>query len=453
MPAALPAKPMMRHFGDGQRAAAPGPFSLESAGHEPGRIEGLNRFVFLVSLAIDSIGWAFRCIVRRYIEAPGRTPAAFYRGCAAISIGGKYSVNRRLTPGPRSAQGQTAGYNSPDMVARKLRPTVVLAAGLLLAASSAWSQVAPGSLNVHWNEGAKDCKASPQTPLEVHPYNPQTYILRESLCATFEAPFMHLLIGSSRAMLIDTGDVSDPKQMPLAETVMHLLPGNGTSRLPLLVVHSHRHGDHRAGDSQFASLPNAEVVGFDLDSVRRYYHLADWPNGVAQIDLGDRTVDVVPAPGHNATELVFYDRNTGLLFSGDFLMPGRLLVDDADAYLASANRVTAFVKDRPVRYVLGGHIELDANGETFPWESQYHPNEHALAMTKDDVLALPSALSHFNGFYSGGGKFIFLNSVHILIVVAVAAGLALIALVLAVVLYIRQKRARKRVKNMVPELR
>lgn len=68
MPAALPAKPMICHFGDGQRAAAPGPFSLESAGHEPGRIEGLNRFVFLVSLAIDSTGRAFRCIVRRYIE-------------------------------------------------------------------------------------------------------------------------------------------------------------------------------------------------------------------------------------------------------------------------------------------------------------------------------------------------------------------------------------------------
>ena len=339
------------------------------------------------------------------------------------------------------------------MLATRSQLIILIPLVLVLAAVSAWPQVASGSLNAHWNEGAKDCRTGPQPPLEVHAYNPQTYILRENLCATFEAPFMYLLIGSTRAMLIDTGDVSDPKQMPLAETVMHLLPESTTSRLPLLVVHSHRHTDHRAGDAQFASLPNVEVVGFDLDSVRRYYRFTDWPNSTAQIDLGDRVVDVVPAPGHNETELVFYDRNTALLFTGDFLMPGRLLVDDADAYLASSRRVAAFVKDRPVSGVLGGHIELDANGETFPWESQYHPNEHPLAMTKDNVLALPSAISHFNGFYSTSGKFVFLNSVHILIVLAVAAGLALIALVLAVVLYVRRKRARKGTNNMVPELR
>ena len=110
----------------------------------------------------------------------------------------------------------------------------------LLASSSAWPQVATVSLNMHWNEGAKDCKASPQVPIEVHAYNAQAFILRENLCATFEAPFMYLLIGSTKALLIDTGDVGDPKQMPLAETVMHLLPGLGPSKPSVLVVHTHR---------------------------------------------------------------------------------------------------------------------------------------------------------------------------------------------------------------------
>jgi glyoxylase-like metal-dependent hydrolase (beta-lactamase superfamily II) len=68
--------------------------------------------------------------------------------------------------------------------------------------------------------------------------------------------------------------------------------------------------------------------------------------------LGDRTVDVIPTPGHNETEVSFYDGNTGLFFSGDFLMPARLLVDDDNAELASANRVAAFARDRPVRFVL-----------------------------------------------------------------------------------------------------
>jgi hydroxyacylglutathione hydrolase len=174
--------------------------------------------------------------------------------------------------------------------------------------------------------------------------------------------------------------------------------------------------------------------------VRRYYGLTDWPNGLAQISLGDRTIDVIPTPGHNAGHLAFYDRNTALFFSGDFLMPGRLLIDDADADLASAGRVAAFVKDRPITGVLGGHIELDANGKTFRWESQYHPNEHSLQMTKDDLLALPDAVSSFNGFYTGSGKFILVNPVRIIIVLAVVAGLLLIALVLALVRYIRRRR-------------
>ncbi len=314
---------------------------------------------------------------------------------------------------------------------------------LLMASLPAWSQVATGSLDAHWNEGAKDCKANPQAPIEVHAYNPQTFILRENLCSTFEAPFMYLLIGSKKALLIDTGDVADPNQMPLAKTVMHLLPGDGPATLPLLVVHTHRHLDHRAGDGQFMNLPDVQVVGWDLDSVQRYYNFTNWPNDLAQINLGDRTVDVIPTPGHNATHVSFYDRNTGLFFSGDFLMPGRLLIDDANADLASARRVAAFVKDRPVSYVLGGHIELDAAGEAFPWESQYHPHEHALQMSKDDLLALPAAISTFNGFYTRSGGFILINSMHMLIAFAIVAGVAVIALVLALVLYIRRRRAHK----------
>jgi hydroxyacylglutathione hydrolase len=322
--------------------------------------------------------------------------------------------------------------------------SAVLGAGLLMTTSSGWSQIATGTLAGHWNEGAKDCKANPQVPLEVHVYNPRTYILRESLCSTFEAPFMYLLLGSSRALLIDTGDVADSKQMPLADTVMRLLPGDGSAKLPLLVVHTHRHLDHRAGDGQFAHLPGVQVVGFDLDSVRAFYGFTDWPNGLAQIELGDREVDVIPTPGHNATHVAFYDRSTGLVFSGDFLMPGRLLIDDSGADLASARRVAAFVKDRPVSYVLGGHIELDANGETFPWESQYHPNEHALQMTKDDLLALPAAVEAFNGFYTTSGKFILMNSMRVLIAMASGVGLGLIAIVLGIVLYVRRRRGLRR---------
>lgn len=247
---------------------------------------------------------------------------------------------------------------------------------------------------------------------------------------------MYLLIGSSRALLIDTGDVADPKLMPLAETVTRLLP----PQMPLLVVHTHRHLDHRAGDVQFEHLPNVQVVGFDLDSVRRYFGFTDWPNGLAQLDLGGRTVDVIPTPGHNPTHISFYDRNTGLFFSGDFLMPGRLLIDDTAADLASANRVAAFVKDRPITYVLGGHIELNAAGETFPWESHYHPKEHVLQLSKDDLLALPQAVGRFNGFYTRSGNFILMNQIRVLIAVGAVAIMILIAIGIGVVRIVRRRR-------------
>jgi hydroxyacylglutathione hydrolase len=322
--------------------------------------------------------------------------------------------------------------------------STLLGVTLLISGLSASSQPANGSLDMHWSEGARDCKASPQPPLQVHAYNPQTFILRENLCATFEAPFMYLLVGSARALLIDTGDVANQDQMPLEKTVMGLLPQDGPAKLPLLVVHSHRHLDHRAGDGQFQGIPNVQVVGYDLDSVKRYYNFTDWPNGVAHIDLGNRTVDVIPTPGHNETHVSFYDKNTGLFFSGDFLMPGRLLIDDTDADLASAKRAAAFVQDRAVTAVLGGHIEVNTAGETFPWESQYHPDEHALELTKADLLALPAAIGSFNGLYTKSGQFVMMNSMRVLVTLAICAAAILIAVILAVVFYIRRRRQRLR---------
>jgi hypothetical protein len=48
-------------------------------------------------------------------------------------------------------------------------------------------------------------------------------------------------------------------------------------------------------------------------------------------------------------------------------MPGRLLIGDASAYLASAERVAVFVRDRPISFVLGGHIELNSEVDPKGW--------------------------------------------------------------------------------------
>lgn len=319
----------------------------------------------------------------------------------------------------------------------------LLAAELGFTSVPARSQLVAGSMDVHWNEGAPDCAKSSQPPIQVHQYNVRTFILRENPCATIEAPFMYLLVGANKALLIDTGDVSDPKQMPLEETVMGLLPGAGASKMPLIVVHTHGHLDHRLGDSQFEHLSNVEVVPTDLAHVRKYFGFPDWPNGLALVDLGDRTIDVIPTPGHYPSHVSYYDRQTGLFFSGDFFLPGHLIIDDASADLASAQRVADFIKDRPVSYVLGGHIELDANGETLPMGSHYHPQEHVLQLTKRDLLGLPAIVKSFNGFYCKRGMFVLYSQTRILLALGLGFLLVLVALGMLLRRYLRRRKKLK----------
>jgi hydroxyacylglutathione hydrolase len=313
----------------------------------------------------------------------------------------------------------------------------------LLTATVAWSQPVPGSLDAHWNEGASDCKATPQAPLQVHVYEPQTFILRQNPCASFEANFLYLLIGSDEALLIDTGAVADPKEMPLAKTILELLPDKDHKKLPLLVAHTHRHMDHRAGDPQFASLPSVQIVPIDLEGVKRFFRFTNWPNEIAHLDLGDRIVDVIPTPGHNPTHVAFYDSRTGILFSGDFLMPGRLLIEDAAAYHESAMRVVDFLKTRPLTHVLGGHIELNTAGRAYRFGSHYHPNEHRLELAREDLTALPAAFERFNGFYARHPNYILTNPIRNLLALAIIAVAVLIFIVWAVRrLLVRRRRQR-----------
>jgi len=298
-------------------------------------------------------------------------------------------------------------------------------------AGSAWSEPVPGSLPAQWNVGAENCAASPQPPLEVHAYEAQTFILRQSPCVNPEANFLYLLIGSQKALLIDTGAVADPKKMPLAQTVLSLLPSKDGIRLPLLVLHSHQHRDHYAGDGQFASLPNVKVVPPDLASVRAFFGFDHWPEGIAHLDLGGRIVDVVPTPGHESAHIVFYDERTALLFSGDFLMPGRLTLEDTAVDQKSAARVIDFLANRPVTHILGGHIERDLAGHTYAEGATYHPNERPLELSREDLMKLPSALASFNGFYASHEDYSITHPMHNLLAVLCAAFVLLSVLAFA----------------------
>ena len=322
-----------------------------------------------------------------------------------------------------------------------MKEAITGAAVLMLCGLAFAGEPPVGPSDVRWNPGAEDCATSTQPPLQVHRLDAATFALRQNPCASFEANLMYLLVGDERALLIDSGAIADPARMPLASTVMGLLPQRDGTRLPLIVAHTHSHRDHREGDAQFASLPGVEIVPPDEAGVRRRYGFKQWPDGIAQLDLGGRIVHVLPAPGHNDNHVVFHDERTGALFTGDFLLPGRLTVDDAGAFEASAQRVAAFVRDRSVSQVLGGHVELDMDGNLYPHGATFHPRERDMALTKADALALPAALADFNGFYSTHANFVITNPKRNLALLAVAVVLVLALAIWGVVRLLRRRRA------------
>jgi hydroxyacylglutathione hydrolase len=311
---------------------------------------------------------------------------------------------------------------------------------LLTIGAKAWCDPVPGTLNVHWIEGAEDCVKAALPPLQVHAYESQTFILRQGLCASFEGNFLYLLIGNDRALLIDTGAISDAATMPLAKTVQELLPENGGAKLPLTVVHTHQHRDHYDGDTLLAALPAVRIAPPEGDRAQNFLGFKQWPTDIVQLDLGSRIVDIIATPGHTPDHVSFYDERTALLFSGDFLLPGRLTINDARAYRESADRVLAFLESHRLIFILGGHIELDASGNVFDDGSHYHPNEHVLQLSKETLLQLPAALRDFNGFYSRQQNFILTNPIHNLIAVAGAAVLLLAAIVWGVRAMLRRRK-------------
>ena len=110
----------------------------------------------------------------------------------------------------------------------------------------------------------------------MHAYDEHTYVLRQSKDVTFEAPFVVLLLGSERAMLLDSGAVDD-------RTLRHTVDGliatwraaHPRETYPLVVAHTHAHRDHRAGDRQFADRPDTVVVGTDVASVQQFFGFTD----------------------------------------------------------------------------------------------------------------------------------------------------------------------------------
>lgn len=251
-------------------------------------------------------------------------------------------------------------------------------------------------INVRWIHGTARRDRSGEPAIQVHRVDPHTVILRQSKCLSHEAPFMYLLFGNERAVLFDTGATADPASFPLRATVDDLivswLAEHPRARYELLVAHSHGHNDHVAADGQFLDRPSTTIVGRELDDVQRYFGFTAWPEQMVSLDLGGRVLEIIATPGHHRAAITVYDPWSGVLLTGDTVLPGRLYAFDYPAFLESLDRMVELVRHRAVSFVLGCHVEMtSANGQDYPLGARYQPDERPLQMTAAQLLEVRRA--------------------------------------------------------------
>jgi hydroxyacylglutathione hydrolase len=285
---------------------------------------------------------------------------------------------------------------------------LLIALCLVVVAASASAQFADpdggdlerGVLPLKWMTGGPKCMEVPEW--QVHEYNLNLYILRQSGCTDAEMPFLYLFFGKDRGLLWDTGSRNGNLAPAFQRVVHNWLERNHRESIPVIVMHSHSHGDHTFGDGALQTLNDPAVpitfVPAKVADTQAFFHIASWPNDLGEVDLGGRVLNIVPIPGHDVVSIALYDRRTGILLTGDSLYPGRLYVRDFAAFQASTERLIAFIEGKPVAHVLGNHIEQSRTPFLdFPIGSIYHPDEHVLDLTFGTLLELEDGLKSMQG--------------------------------------------------------
>jgi hydroxyacylglutathione hydrolase len=261
------------------------------------------------------------------------------------------------------------------------------------------SAIAQTNLNEQtWIHGSEDCRKNTEALIQVVQYDKNTWILRQNKCTNYEAPFMFLFLGEDKALIMDTGATQEEESFPLYKTVNTII-GNWQKQqnkeIELVVAHTHKHGDHYAADAQFKGQPNTTLVGIQKTDVIDFFKFTNWPNDMVEFELGNRTLKLIPIPGHQEASVAIYDATSKILLTGDTFYPGRLYVDDWSSFKLSINRMVEFSNTHDIKYILGNHIEMSTtNGVDYPLGSTYHPEEQKLPLSVDDLKTLQSSLNN-----------------------------------------------------------
>lgn len=221
----------------------------------------------------------------------------------------------------------------------------------------------------------------------------------------FEEALMYLVVGTERAVLIDTGTGIGKLEEVVAEL----------TDLPVEVINTHEHYDHAGGNYRFGNTAAFDdpaalkrlADGRTAESMTRYksdeYVVKPYPEGFDVdawhipshtptrllhdgeiVDLGGRQLEVIHIPGHSPGSIALLDRENRVLFTGDHFFPGPLYchADDVEIekYVASNKKLADMVE--AYDYVLSGHND--------PWVPS---------------AVIPRVSAAFETIFAGGGDY------------------------------------------------
>lgn len=279
-------------------------------------------------------------------------------------------------------------FTASFAAARRFSATALIGASFLLCATVLPAQDLPQF--AHWI----DATTADEPETQVQAVDDDTFVIRQSVHTNFEGPFLYLLFGQDRALLIDSGAGGLEIRPTVDRLIGEWRVRHNNRPIRLVVAHSHSHGDHVAGDEEFRERPETDVVGLAPEDVAGFFAIQNWPDEIGHFDLGGRSVDIVPTPGHEPAHIMVYDPRTRLLFSGDMLYPGRLYVPHGQfgEFRASTDRLAAFAAAHPIRALLGAHIEMTTHPrQDYPMEAAAHPSEHPLPLAPSVIGELRQA--------------------------------------------------------------
>ena len=240
---------------------------------------------------------------------------------------------------------------------------------------------APGNMRFGWIHGSLSAKDNNDVRIQVHQYNQHTFILRQNPSINWEAPFMYLIFGEKQVVLLDSGATAEAEYFPIRETVDVVISrwetANGISKLPLVVLPLGSETSQTEGLGQFKDRPNTKVLL--ATAAGRKSLMGD--SQTVTVDLGGRKLTLLATPGIDSLAVTAYDPYTDLLFTGNTFYAGRLVIRDFAAYKASIKRLIEFTAEHPVKWAMGGRIEMsDYPGLDYRLRSNFRPREHALQL-------------------------------------------------------------------------